>query len=175
MARLKTKDGKQPNIGLDLGDTVFDRKLPRVTVEKASAMQLCDGAMHELLSLSDRGCRLSVISKIDIGHEARVSFSLFHAGLIPYVIDPNDIRFCHTRAEKGPIAQNMGLDFHVDDRIEVLNSMHSYGVPHKILFIGVRDERKEEGYPNFSFEGVHIASSWIEVREIIEGLCITED
>jgi hypothetical protein len=56
----------------------------------------------------------------------------------------------------------------VDDRSEVLAAAHTHGVPHKILFVGVRDDRTEAGYFPPSFEGLYIASSWEEVRRIIE-------
>ncbi len=174
MYKLRNRDGKQPHIGLDLGDTVFNRRLPRIQIEKADAMQLCDGAMLVLISLLQKGCKLSVISKIDKGNEARVSYSLFHSGLVPNLIDPRDVAFCYTRKGKGPIAREKRISIHIDDRIEVLNSMHKSGVEHKILFTGIRDDRDEKDCHKFVYNEVHIASTWIEIQEIIEGFCIEE-
>jgi len=152
------------HISVDLGDTVFNRSLPKVRVGKAEAFQLFPGALGILSGLAYAGHRISVISKIDRGAEARVSFSLFNAGLIPFIVDPNDVHFCFERSEKGAIASRIGTSVHIDDRIEGLNSIHEYGIPHKILYIGAHDER-ENGLL-LSFEDIHVAKDWDQAGAI---------
>lgn len=164
------KRKKLPIIGIDLGDTAFDRTKSRIEVGKTQAIQLCDGAFETIQYLSSRGHDFVVVSKIDLGQEARVSFSLFHSGLVPLFINPENVRFCYKRGDKGQILKELGAMIHVDDRIETLNSAHDSGIPHKILFTGVHDERKEDGSPQVEFEELMVATSWREVQEIIESL-----
>jgi len=160
-------------IGLDIGDTVFNRTVPRITVDKGSAMQPCEGALEVISSLEALGHEFFVISKIGPGSEASVSLTMIYSGLVPKFVSPANVRFCYTRSDKGPILKSLGVDIHVDDRIEVLNAAHEAGIPHKILFVGIRDDRNETECPAINFEGVYIAKNWIEVKEIIEKISIS--
>lgn len=160
-------------IGLDLGDTVFNRNVPKIEVGKGLAMQPCEDAIDIISNLESVGHELFVISKIGPGSEARVCVSLTHSGLVPKIISPSNVRFCFTRSEKGPILKDLQIDVHVDDRIEVLNAAHESGVVNKILFVGVRDERNEAESPLVCFEGLHIAKNWKEAGEIIEKISLS--
>jgi hypothetical protein len=161
-----------PKIGIDLGDTTFNRKAPRLTLGKGTVAVPCEGAVEVITELEREGYEFVVVSKIDHGQEARVALSLFNCGLVPHVIDPEGVRFVYSRADKGPVLKELGIQIHIDDRIEVLNTAHEHGVACKILFVGVRDERTEERYPEINFEGVEIASTWEEVRRIIKGFSV---
>jgi hypothetical protein len=47
-------------------------------------------------------------------------------------IGPDRVHFCRTRAEKGPIAADLGLTHFVDDKLEVLGYLTT--VAHRYLF-----------------------------------------
>jgi hypothetical protein len=156
-----------PRIGLDLGDTVFDRTKPRIMLDGNRLTQLCEGSFEAITSLSEKGYPLYVVSKIDENTETRVMLSLRYAELMPDILDPENIQFCFSREAKGPILREHEIDIHVDDRIEVLNAAHKAGVPCKILFIAVRDDRESLYAPKKNFEELHIAVTWQDVLHII--------
>lgn len=83
-------------IGIDLGDTVFKRSLPRIRFGRSEVMQLFPGCHGILAGHVQAKDELFVISKI---------------------------------------GAEFGIDIHIDDRVEVLNSMHDAGIRYNILFI----------------------------------------
>ncbi|MEI8337815.1 MAG: hypothetical protein WCF92_01555 [bacterium] len=155
------------HLTIDLGDTLFDRKLPKIECDKWSVYRPFPAALGILNGCKSAGWKISVISKISLGDELRIGMNLIYHNIVPHIIDVSDVHFCYRRMYKGGISHDIGSDIHIDDRIECLNSVHGAGVPHKILFIGGHDERDTE---KLLFEGVHIAQDWIEVGEILRGL-----
>ncbi len=157
-------------ISLDLGDTVFNRSLPRLKFGCGEVMQLFSGCLGVLAGhVTQARDELFVICRIDPGQEARVCTSLIHAGLMPNLIDPRNVRFCFNRSDKGKIGSEMGVHVHIDDRVEVLNSMHNAGVKYKILFTGAHDDRKENGELAFK-DGLFIVKDWQEVGKLLRSL-----
>jgi hypothetical protein len=154
-------------IGLDLGNTIFDNTREKISFFKGTSHVLCIDALDVLNQFVLKGHELVVVSKIDLGSEARVTFSLVHMGLMPQLIDPNKVRFCYRREDKGAILREFGAHVIIDDRIEVLNVAHASGVAHKILFTGVRDDRNEVESTPVSFGGLQIVKSWKEVQQVI--------
>lgn len=155
-------------ISIDFGDTLADRKKPKIPVGKGYVYELFEGAHGVLAGLAHTGDELALISKISLGDEARISLNLFHHNIVPYIIDPEKVRFCYSREAKGPIAEDLRSEVHIDDRVDCLNAVHSAGVKHKILFVGGFDRREEE-IP-FTFgesEGLYIARTWDEILSII--------
>lgn len=158
-------------ISIDFGDTLADRKRPKIPVGKGWVYKLFGGAQGVISGLAYAGHKLAIISKINPGAEARISLNLSHHGITPFIIDPEKVRFCYSREVKGPIARELGVDVHIDDRVDCLNAIHLAGIKHKILFIGGED-RRVEGIP-FTFgesEGLLIARNWDEVGELIRNL-----
>jgi len=155
------------HISIDLGDTLFNRQLPKTLQDKWSVRQLFPSAIEVIKDYKDAGWKISVISKIDPGAELRVGMNLIYHNIVPNIIDVDDVHFCYSRDAKGAIARDIGSDIHIDDRVEALNSVHNEGVKHKIIFIGGHDERNNL---TLSFEGVHVAHDWEEVRKIIDNL-----
>ncbi len=61
---------------------------------------------------------------------------------------PIRLRFCRDRREKAPICHEIGIDFFVDDRLDVLRTMAGI-VDHRVHFGAARTE-----------PGIHAARSW---------------
>ncbi len=158
-------------ISLDLGRVVFNNALTRQPYGKTAVMQLMPDCLKILQQWSAAGQELSVISKIDPHTEARVTMSLVHAGILPFLIDPAEVRFCYERKDKGPIAAMTKPLVHIDDRVEPMEAIHAAGVPYKILFTGLGDSRDEFGPLSFGEkEGLFIAKDWQEVERIVASL-----
>ncbi len=155
------------HLTIDLGDTFFDRKLPKIECNKWSVYKTFPASIGVVTGFKHSGWKISVISKINLGDELRLGMSLIYHKLVPHIINVSDVHFCYTRKAKGVIARDIGSDIHIDDRIECQNSVHDAGVPHKILFVEDHDDRQNE---ELLFEGIHIAHNWIEVGEILRSL-----
>jgi len=98
---------------------------------------------------------------------------LQRAGLIPFIVRAEDVRFWTDSVQQQRVCSLLHRPLiHIDSNIDVLNKMDSLGVPHKILFIGVHDERTE--HKKVSFEGAHIAHDWDEVGRIIRNITTPE-
>lgn len=75
------------------------------------------------------------------------------------------VHFCRTRAEKAPIAKELGLTHFVDDKLEVLGYMRDV-VRNRILFNPDILEMKKASP---SSGPVIIAFSWMDVMEWVSG------
>jgi len=74
------------------------------------------------------------------------------------------LRFCRRRADKAPIARELGLTHFVDDRLEVLGYMRDV-VPHRLLFNQSVDEEKVAA----PVTGEVRVASWTDVLAWLEG------
>ena len=161
---------KTTHISVDLGDTLFNRKAPKIQYGLNSVYTLFEYAQGVLRGLHNRGeCKISIISKIDHGAEARVILNLVHEShsLVPQIISVDDVHFCYGRSEKGEIAKSIGSQIHIDDRVEALHSTHECGVPHNILFIGGHDDRENTDINSKNFL---VAHNWNDVLKLIMNL-----
>jgi len=154
------------HISVDLGDTLFMQAASRLTVGKGQARQLFGGAFGLLSGLVYEGAKVSVISKIDPGQHTGAAFSLFHCGLVPHIIAPEDVHFCFQRSEKGSIAEKIGSQVHIDDRIHCLNAVGAVGIEHLILFTGGHDETGNPEMGEIVFPFIK-AGTWDEVNHIL--------
>jgi hypothetical protein len=156
------------HISIDLGNTLFDRRLPKIPVYQEGVYQLFRPAFGVLSGHKHVGDKISVISYIPLGAEPRIMFNLCHHQIVPYLINSADVHFCYSRKSKGVIAAEIGSTVHIDDRVEVLNAINDTGsILEKILFIEAYDDR-ENTKP--TFEGYHIARNWDEVGAILRSL-----
>ena len=159
---------KMRKIGIDLGDTLFDRS-QKIQIDGKTTYPLFAGAKSALLWWKLCDYELSIISKIDRGAEERVLGHLRLAKIVPDMISESNVYFCFERSEKGAVIKrtNLMLDIMIDDRVEALNAVDAAFVRHKILFIGGHDDREKE---KLAFEGVHIARSWDEIKLLVASL-----
>lgn len=155
------------NISIDMGDTLMDRNGGKFPFGKDFVYPLFNDAKGVLAGLAHVGHKLTIISKIDQGQEARVTLTLLYHNLVPYLISARSVRVCYSREGKGVHARELLSDIHIDDRVEALNAVHAVGVRHKILFTKAHDDRKSH---TLSFKGVFVAKNWIEVMQIISNL-----
>ncbi len=156
------------HITVDLGNTLFDRRLPKIPVYQESVYQLFRDAFGVLSGHKYAGDKISVISYIPLGAESRIMFNLCHHHIVPRLVNSADVHFCYSRKSKGVIAAEIGSSVHIDDRVEVLNAINDTGAtPEKILFIEAYDDRKKTK-PNF--KRYHVARNWEEVGAILRSL-----
>jgi hypothetical protein len=158
---------KKLTIAIDIGDTLLDRSTKNVLMSTGNyTYPLFDGALDALDLLIQQGHTLVIISKIDQGDEEKVISYLVHHEIISYYVRPENLHFCYERDAKGPIAQSLGVDVIVDDRVQVHNAMERFGVNGRILFTEGHDDRQE-------FEltaSVLPAKNWLEVIKHINNL-----
>lgn len=161
------------HISLDLGRTMFDtNKSKRVAYGKTHVYPTAEHCLPVVSRWATEGHRLSIISRLgERYHEARLCMSLVYNNILPNLIDAEEVRFCHEPHEKGLIAAETKPLVHIDDRIHALNAVHKAGVPYKIMFIGIADDRDEWGQPDFGRdEGLFIATTWEEIERIVASL-----
>lgn len=157
-------------ISLDLGHVIFNNAASKIEFEGSSVRQLHKGAKEAIKELLEKGFKVIVISKIDRGDECRVSMSLFYHGIVPNLIKPEDVYFCYERKAKGPIAKAKNVFLHVDDRVEVQESIDESGIPYKILFTESNDESKSLTHMmrlSVQPRGFRFAKNWDELMELI--------
>ena len=167
---------KELNISIDLGRTLIDDTKDKICIGGLGdyVYPLFPGAEGAIRGWARSfpghdGHKLSVISKIDPGEETRVVQNLFHWDLVPYAISANDVHFCFSRKDKGPIAKKIRSIIHIDDSVEVINSTVASGVPCNILFIGAHDDRENE---KLRASNAYIARDWDEVWKIVYNLSL---
>jgi hypothetical protein len=91
------------------------------------------GAFEALATLGGTFDAVHLVSKCSDEHARQTRQWLAHHGFAAHTgIDPDRVHFCRTRAEKGPIAADLGLTHFVDDRPDVLAYLTT--VPHRYLF-----------------------------------------
>jgi hypothetical protein len=154
------------NISIDLGDTLFNRRSRRIKIRHRNVRPLFPGALPVLRKILRRGHTLHVISKIDRGDELRVMRNLAAHRLTPNIIKTENVMFCFTRAAKGPIAKCLGIDIHIDDRIEVIRAVMRSGIRRAVLFTGAYDESEGKRLS----KKVRKAEDWKEVFSLLEAM-----
>lgn len=150
-------------ISLDLGHVIFNNLAEKIDFAGSEVRQLHKGAKEAIKELLKKGFKIIVISKIDQGDECKVSMSLFYHEIVPHLIKPEDVHFCYERIDKGPIAKENNVTWHVDDRVEVQESIHESGVLFKILFTKSNDESESL----IQRPGFFVAHSWSIVLRLI--------
>jgi hypothetical protein len=145
----KPKRSLRPlHVGLDLGGTLFNRKAEKADFgegdAKAHTWPLFFRAKQTLEDLLRRGCKFSVISKIDPGAQDRTLRALIAHGLMGpdcVIVSKRDVHFCFNRADKGDIARQVEIDVLVDDRSECHDAAFRAGVPRGIIYLEEGDDR----------------------------------
>jgi len=158
---------KKLTIAIDIGDTLLNRSRKDVVMKNSNlTYPLFDGAMEALEILAERKHKLVIISKIDKGHEEKVRSYLIHHEIFQRFVTSENLHFCYEREAKGPIAQSLGVDVIVDDRVQVHNAMERFGISGRILFTEGHDDRQE-----FKLTAsVLVAKNWLEVIKHINSL-----
>ena len=155
-------------IALDIGDTLLNRLAPKnIEMPDGSlTYPLFPGVIEALEHLIGEGHKLVIISKINPGDNEKVFGYVRHHNIVPQLIQPKDVYFCHEWDEKGPIAKKINATVIVDDRVEVHNTMSRCEIPHRILFLEGHDDRKNSNLTTSVIE----AHNWYEVVNIIKRL-----
>lgn len=159
---------KKLTIAIDVGDTLLNRASGKIVEMEGGRLTypLFWMATAVLGVLKNSGHKLVIISKISKGDEAKVTEYLTWHHIVPELVKEENLIFCYEREEKGPIAENLGIDVIVDDRVQVHNAMAKYGVPHRILFLEGYDDRLD-----YALEiSVLQAENWSEVLNHINNL-----
>lgn len=148
-------------IALDIGDTLLDRFAEKNIQMKVGGLTypMFPNVLETLKLLTEDGHKLIIISKIKLGDNEKVERYVRHHKILPHFVAIEDLHFCHEWDEKGPIAQRLGVDVIVDDRVQVHNAMAKCGIPHRILFVEGHDDRANQTLTTSVIE----ASNWLEV------------
>ncbi|MBX3192888.1 MAG: hypothetical protein KF819_38240 [Labilithrix sp.] len=129
-----------PRLGVDIGRVIIHGDGPDTSFiggadEDAMRAPAMEGAFEALARLTDRfGGRVFVVSKCGPRIEARSRAWLErHRFFESTGIARESLRFCRKRPDKAPICRELGIDFFVDDRLDVLAAMAGV-VRHRFLF-----------------------------------------
>jgi hypothetical protein len=137
---MKTIKIPEPRLGVDIGRVIIHGDGPDTNfIGGSDADALHAPPMEGVLEALTRLCarfagRVWIVSKCGPRIEARSrawlrAHRFFETTGIPH----KNIRFCKNRKDKAPICLDLGIDFFVDDRLDVLLPMAAI-VPHRFLF-----------------------------------------
>lgn len=111
-------------IGVDLGGVVIDGRNDTMFTERFLETPEVDGAFAALSRLVEAGWEVFVVSKCGQRMEDASRLWLLDRGFYGRTgVLPERVRFCRRRPEKGVIAEELGLDAFVDDRLDVLRAV----------------------------------------------------
>ena len=142
---MKTKQITEPRLresrlGVDIGRVIIHGDGPDTNFiggSDADAMRApaMEGVFAALSRLRARfGGRVWIVSKCGPRIEARSLAWLEGTRFFQTTgVPPHNIRFCRNRKDKAPICLDLGIDYFVDDRIDVLIPMTGI-VAHRFLF-----------------------------------------
>lgn len=137
---MKTNRIAQPRLGVDIGRVIIHGDGPDTNFiggsdEDALRAPAMTGVLEALTRLCARfGGRVWIVSKCGPRIEARSRAWLdAHRFFETTGISRHNLRFCRNRKDKAPICLDLGIDFFVDDRVDVLLPMLAI-VPHRFLF-----------------------------------------
>jgi hypothetical protein len=137
---MKTTPTAQPRLGVDIGRVIIhgdgpDTNFLSCSDEQAMRAPAMAGVFEALTRLTARfEGRVWIVSKCGPRIEQRSRAWLeAHRFFDITGIARQNVRFCRNRRDKAPICLELGIDFFVDDRIDVLRPMLSI-VAHRFLF-----------------------------------------
>ncbi len=160
-------------IGVDIGGVIIDRNrndesdtsLFGDNYLNAYAVKDAFDAIKKLNTATIFKDQVYVVSKCGHNIERKSREWLTHNRFHEITGVPVDrLRFCRRRADKAPIAQELGLTHFVDDKLEVLGYMRDV-VPHRILFNPNLEEVKAMSQ---TAGAAVLAFSWVDVLVWIE-------
>ncbi len=129
-----------PTLGVDIGRVIIHGDGPDTSFvggseEDALRAPAMDGAFEALARLTKRFAgRVHLVSKCGQKVELRSRAWLEHHRFFELTgIRKGDLHFCKKRPDKAPICERLGIDFFVDDRLDILLSMEGI-VRHRFLF-----------------------------------------
>ena len=135
---MKTQN--TPRLGVDIGRVIIHGDGPDTnfiggTDEAAMSAPAMEGGFEALARLRARfEGRVWIVSKCGPRIEARSRAWLERHEFFQITgILRQNLRFCRNRKDKAPICEGLGIDFFVDDRIDVLLPMAGI-VPNRFLF-----------------------------------------
>lgn len=131
---------QEPRLGVDIGRVLIhgdgpDTSFVGGTDDDALRTPPLPGALESLARLVElfEG-RVWLVSKCGKRVEQRSRAWLAHHDAYARTgLAPERVLFCRDRADKAPLAQKLGLQLFVDDRVDILCSMEGL-VAHRFLF-----------------------------------------
>jgi hypothetical protein len=127
----------KPVLGFDIGGVIINgRGENKDTMFTDNFLETppVDGAFEGLAELTQWvGGGIHLVSKCQETTEKKTCAWLEHHNFHAITgILPQDVHFCRTRQQKGPICEALGITHFTDDRTEVLSFLTT--VPHRFLF-----------------------------------------
>ena len=158
-------------LGVDFGGVIIDRVNDKTDTSFFDDNYLASITTPDVFESLARlveakfGNRVFLVSKCGQRVQDRTLAWLHHRRFFERTGIPSDnVRFCRKRAEKAPIAAELGITHFVDDRLDVLGYMKS--VPNLYLFQPRESDTQQHGQDPGR---VRIVQSWAEVSEAILG------
>ena len=139
-------------------------RLPRWLERRINPKEI-SGASESIQKLKKRfDQRIYIVTKCNSVIAERTISWLVQRGVIsPQGLPEDHISFCKTRAEKNAICEKLGINYFVDDRVDVLENLTS--VHNRILFM---PRRKELSRLRGCQTDIKIVYSWKELCEYLE-------
>jgi hypothetical protein len=153
-----------PGLGIDIGRVIIHGDGPDTSFvgagsdEEAMAAPMMDGAFDAIARLvRSFGNRVWIVSKCGKRIEARSRMWLERQRFHELTGIPRDrLHFCRERKDKAAIALRLGIDWFIDDRIDVLRAMTH--VPHRFLF----------GALSSPDAGIEAVANWAATEDAID-------
>jgi len=157
-------------LGVDIGNVIInnriipkDRKL--ISEQEYSEQPVIVGAFEALKELNKRFAgEVYLVSKCTEWAETQVMQWLSSHNFFEITgIKKANIRFCRERSEKEKKCESLGINYFIDDRLEVLGHMINRA---EKLYLFCPDAEEVKQFEMF-LKDVTVINSWNEVLEII--------
>lgn len=155
-------------IGIDIGGVIIsnasaDADTSFYTDNYLTTPEI-DGASDVIRELVEAGHTVHLVSKCGAAIQKKSRSWLERKGFYEKTgVQPENLHFCMQRADKASIAARLGIQYFVDDRLEVLSHLDT--VPYKYLFSPQAEEMAEFGQ---FLPQVKVAYSWDELNRLLQ-------
>ena len=154
-------------IGVDIGGVIIGRIHDKADTSFFGANYLetpqIEGAFESLRNLTEAGFLIYLVSKCGKEvQEKSLNWLEHHYFFESTGVEKSNLRFCKTRPEKAGICTELGANYFVDDRLEILSYLHD--VEHRFLFNA--NDKEVMRFARFATE-VHRTDSWAEIEKMI--------
>lgn len=152
-------------LGVDVGGVIIDKQNDHTDTSFFGPSYLdtsaVPGVFQALRLAHESGFLIHVVSKCGARTQERTLNWLQHHQFYQKTgVEPKNVHFCRTRPEKGPICQRLGVTHFVDDRLDVLDHLHSV----KQLFL-FQPNRQDAARWRQSAQRSRLVQGWNEILE----------
>lgn len=154
----------QEKIGIDLGDTIFDRSVSP-SIPFKDSFRVIKRLVDERFGAEN----VYIVSKVNDEQKLRAltrlaEYKFFETTGIPV----GNLYFCPERRDKGSICKELGITHFVDDRVEVFHHLTDF-VSHCYLFRGNLERQFDQDEMNYFhvLKRTVVITAWDQIEGLL--------